>query len=210
MAQTKPEITDYIDQVRSMVPDVIAAGGGWLIADERFGDTSLLTDAEVDSLCEAHRDTLSVEEWHERFYQAATWVDADDLTAALALNPHITKADDLFSFDYEAIEKSLCALGATKAEADAATDILDIEGWGGIEYEMPQGVQQRHFTNDELLTMLLLVRDRAEGVLCEICGDDGEEEYKGRKLCRRCVQEMQDLEEVLKPHTGLEVIHDKS
>ena len=42
--------------------------------------------------------------------------------------------DTEFSFDFDAIMDSLQALGATAEEAEALTDILDVEGWGGMEY----------------------------------------------------------------------------
>lgn len=158
----KPKIEDHIDQVRRMVPDVIAAGGGWLISNTDFGDTGLLTDSEVEELCDCNRDTMSRDDWFDKFYKSASWIEADDLKAALRGKPHITKtAADEFIFDYDAIEKALRRLGATEAEADAATDILDVEGWGGVEYEMPGGHSERHFTEQELLSKLALVRDRA-------------------------------------------------
>lgn len=35
--------------------------------------------------------------------------------------------------NYEEIETALVALGATAQEADALTDVLHVEGWGGVE-----------------------------------------------------------------------------
>lgn len=161
--ERKPEIADYIDQVRDMVPDVIAAGGGWLIAHPKYGDTSLLTQAEVRGFCKSMRGEGPRQQWMDEFYSAATWVEPEELTAALRGPVHITKtADDRFKFDYEAIEAAMRRLGATEEEADAATDILSEEGWGGIEYEMPDGIYARHFTDAELLSKLNIVRERRE------------------------------------------------
>jgi len=48
-------------------------------------------------------------------------------------NAYATRSDDGITYDYKAIERDLVALGATAAEADALTEILHVEGWGGCE-----------------------------------------------------------------------------
>ena len=47
-----------------------------------------------------------------------------------------TTENDTVTFDIAAIEAALMAAGATAEEADALTDILHEEGWGGAEFEV--------------------------------------------------------------------------
>lgn len=73
---------------------------------------------------------------------------------------HIQKiTKTVWEYDHREIEEALRELGATQSEAEALTDILDIEGWGGMEHEMPEGVTGRDFTPDELASKLEWYRD---------------------------------------------------
>lgn len=64
---------------------------------------------------------------------------------------HITyTATDGYKYDYDAIETALVKLGATEQEADALTDVLHEEGWGGVE-----DTQDDADFSDETLTHML-------------------------------------------------------
>jgi hypothetical protein len=62
--------------------------------------------------------------------------EAAEIAASKALAANYTTENDTVTFDIPAIEAALVAAGATADEADALTDILHEEGWGGAEYEL--------------------------------------------------------------------------
>jgi hypothetical protein len=84
------------------------------------------------------------------------------LDVRLASHPDVLSVEEIdseFEYDYLAIEDALKALGATAAEADALTDVLHVEGWGGVEETMPTACSRRDFTHDELTNMLEWLRE---------------------------------------------------
>lgn len=58
------------------------------------------------------------------------------------------------TFNYDAIEAALREVGASQEEAEALTDILHTEGWGGIEE-----TETRNFTEEELEQKLAWLRE---------------------------------------------------
>lgn len=62
--------------------------------------------------------------------------------------------DPEYSFDFDAIQNSLQAVGATVEESEALTDILDVWGWGGMEYSDVPHCGVYDFTPDQLRAKL--------------------------------------------------------
>jgi pyruvate carboxylase len=79
--------------------------------------------------------TEAKQEAERRAGSSLTWQQQRGELLATQTTYHTTE-NDIVTFDIPAIEAALVAAGATAEEADALTDILHEEGWGGAEYDL--------------------------------------------------------------------------
>jgi hypothetical protein len=87
-------------------------------------------------------------------YNVTATIDLDQILNSCADVVEWSEIDAEREFDYPAIEEALIEQGAAAAEADALTEILHVEGWGGIE-----DTNTRNFTRGELWNMIVWLRE---------------------------------------------------
>lgn len=88
----------------------------------------------------------------------ATATHITRLENATVCNESGSHVANVIEYDYAAIARALCAHGATEAEAEALTDILHEEGWGGTE-ALEDGQAARDFSDFELEVAIAWYRE---------------------------------------------------
>jgi hypothetical protein len=127
MESNKMNGYELIDKYKTEWFEALPAGCDWPITDDAT-DEAIQREFSQRGLASDDEDQVSG--GRESEYREAVFCA---MSAWHHPNVYATRSNDSVTYDYKAIERDLVVLGATPAEADALTEVLHVEGWGGVE-----------------------------------------------------------------------------